>query len=535
MEVDRLMQLYSSAGAFPVKGTRRKIKDMIGKVIGQKEGVNIRRKTTVSLRYDSEVRKREVRAVMEKQIFETELHRTIKSALVRKTRLVWSRNRSVASILCNHREAAKLGVGDRTCAGYDLNRLDGHVHTRITEVLGINMQICNGKNITKPAKRTGKTELRARVFASLKATLGVRLGIEEQELQVEGCIAERTGNSGAVEEDEVKQLKWKFRQLVITQVDKNPGELVLMCPSTYQHALKKMFVYNSAYVLAKCANHYSGEDAIRDLAKWRPIAPVNTEPTKTGSRRVARALNALLVRLPVVEHFNMGVTTQLKENLKRIEKEQGCKRESAMMILCSYDIKEMFTSLPHGAIVDAVEWLPREWEKKGRSRVSVSRRAREVIFNHKSLGSSYVLLTSKTIRKFVKFELAHTYTKCTGTLLKQIVGIPMGKNSSPPLACILCAKYKTEFVGSLGKDRALFHSIRFMDDVETGVLVDRWNEESFHRAEEIMKAFETSYGEKLILVRTDEGDNTIDFIGAKVPVAAGPVRFLVAPQMKNQD
>ncbi|GBG75778.1 hypothetical protein CBR_g21022 [Chara braunii] len=330
---------------------------------------------------------------------------------------------------------------------------------------------------------------------------------------LQGEIAESFREGAELEKEEVKQLRWKFRQLVITQVDKNRGELVLMCPSTYQHALKKMFIYNNAYIrtsgeeteilagmradykaagLEKVAA-WNGKGRIgnayvlpkhKDLSKWRPIAPANTEPTRTGSRRLGRALNALLARLPAAEHFNIGAITQLKENLRMIEEKHGCKKESAMMVLRSYDIKEMFTSLPHEAIVEAVEWLLREWERKGRTK---------------------------------------------------IVGIPMGKNFSPPLACILCAKYETKFIRSLGKDRALFHGIRFMDDVATTVLMDRRREESFHQAEEIMKAFENCYGEKLTLLRTDVGDNTINFIGAKVSVEADPVRFMVAPQMKNQD
>ncbi|GBG92229.1 hypothetical protein CBR_g54772 [Chara braunii] len=273
----------------------------------------------------------------------------------------------------------------------------------------------------------------------------------------------------------------------------------------------------------------------KDLEKWRPIAPTNNEPTKTGSMRIARALNALLVRLPAGEHFNMGVTTQLKERLMGIERERGSRRTGAMAILRSSDIKEMFTSLPHTSIIEAVEWLLGEWEKKRRTGVSVSRRVKEVVMSKKSMGNGYVKLSFHLIISYVKYELAHTYTKCAGVLLKQEVGIPMGKNSSPPLACILCAKFEMEFMRSLGKDRALVHSVRFMDDVATTILVDRRKEDSFHKAEEIMARFEKCYGDKLVLVRTDEGDNTIDFIGVKVTAVADPVGFLVLPQMKNQD
>ncbi|GBG78144.1 hypothetical protein CBR_g26180 [Chara braunii] len=86
-----------------------------------------------------------------------------------------------------------------------------------------------------------------------------------------------------------------------------------------------------------------------------------------------------------------------------------------------------------------------------------------------------------------------------------------------------------------GKDRALVQGIRFMDDVTTVVLVDRRVESSFHKAEKILKQFEGCYRKRLLLVRTDEGGNTIDFIGTKVTTIAGPTRFLIAPQLTNQE
>ncbi|GBG91150.1 hypothetical protein CBR_g52031 [Chara braunii] len=212
----------------------------------------------------------------------------------------------------------------------------------------------------------------------------------------------------------------------------------------------------------------------------------------------------------------MGVTTHLKERLMQSEKRCNNKKGDAMVLLRSYDIKEMFTSLPHDAIIDVVDWLLQEWEVKGREKVSVSRRGKEVVMNQKSRGKGYVQLSFQLIREYVKFELNHTYTTCRGTLLMQIVGIPMGKNSSPLLTCIQCTKYETEFMRSLGKDGALVQGIRFMVDVTTIVLVDRRMESSFHKAERILKQFEGCYGRRLLLVRTNEGGNTIDFIGIKV-------------------
>ncbi|GBG58958.1 hypothetical protein CBR_g24308 [Chara braunii] len=544
MEVGKLMQLYTTAGAFSEKGKRKEIKELVGKVIRKKIGVNARHKTTVSVRYDRDIKKREVRAELQKWISESKVHAAVKGVLKRRARVVWKRNRTVANILCNHIAAAKSEEGECTCARYDLPRAEGHVVARIAQVPGVKELICNGKNITRPTRGTEGRELGERIFTALKAAMWDHVDIQQQDIQVERCYVQQTHASSAITEEEVAEVRKRYGHLVITPMDRNAGEIVLLCPSTYQHALKKMFIYNGAYrqeevnekeAMAAARDDYK-KARLEKIAEWDRKGKVGcAEPTKTGSRRVARALNVLLARLPEATHFNMGVTTHLKEKLTQVERRCNSKKGEAMVLLRSYDIKEMFTSLPHNAIRNAVDWLLQEWEARGREKVSVSRRGREVVMNQRSRGKGYVQISFQLIREYVKFELNHTYTTCRGRLLKQIIGIPMGKNSSPPLACILCARYETRFMRSLGKDRALFQGISFMDDVTTGVLVDKRNEGSFRKAERIMEAFEECYGRRLVLVKTDEGGNTIDFIGTKVTATAGPIRFLITPQLKNQE
>ncbi|GBG90203.1 hypothetical protein CBR_g50384 [Chara braunii] len=291
------------------------------------------------------------------------------------------------------------------------------------------------------------------------------------------------------------QLAAKLSHLVVVPVDRNQGDVVIMCPSTYHHDLQLMFNLNVAYqqvsgvsekeVLARVRTEFKDRDLQKlgawnpkaklgqvyvlpkhkDLLRWRPIAPANAEGSKTAGRRLARALNFLLKRVPKAKHFNLKVTTLLKQNLKKTEKELSIFGENSMALVNSFDIKEMFTSLPHQEIVRVTDWLLQQWEARGVFKMSLSRRGRVVILNRKSPGPGYVTVKFSQIRRMVSYELENTYIVCTKKILKQVVGIPMGENSSSSLACILCAKYEVDFINALGADQRLIHGVRLVDDV----------------------------------------------------------------------
>ncbi|GBG85753.1 hypothetical protein CBR_g40482 [Chara braunii] len=278
------------------------------------------------------------------------------------------------------------------------------------------------------------------------------------------------------------------------EVSSSEAELLKVMKSEFEdRGLHKVLNWNpkgkfgNAYVLPK---H-------KDLERWRPIALACSEPTTTGSRWIARALNYLLEKLPGAEHFNLTATANLKQILKSAEKKLQQYGKDTLTISGGFDIKEMFTSLPHSAIMEALTWLLGEWEKKGYQRIAVCKRRKQVTLGRKTFGKGYVKLSFSHIRSFISFELQHTYTKCRGRPLRQVIGVPMGKNSSPPLACLLCAKYEVGFLRSLGSDRKLVHGVRFMDDAMLAVVCNRRKENSVSRALEILRSFGNCYGDKL--------------------------------------
>ncbi|GBG93273.1 hypothetical protein CBR_g62618 [Chara braunii] len=371
--VSKLVFLYRCAREFKTKATRRTLKEKIASVIRKKTGVNIRLKISVGVKYSHKLRKRKIHDTVVLCVGKSKTHPVLKTVLQRRVRVVWKKNSTVKQVLTNHREAAREGVWRCTCGQDQLPREEGHVLARVAQCPVIPPFLHNGKNVLQSDGGTRPTEV-----ADLS--------------DLQEIVSDRAEVRTAVYEKQAKELAAKLSHLVVVPVDRNPGDLVVMCPSTYYHGLQMMFTLNGAYeressmtedeVLAQVKTEYKklaldkvgawnpaakfGKAYVlpkhKDLTRWRPIAPANAEGSRTAGRRLARALNFLLERVPKVKHFNLKVTALLKQNLEGAVRKISLFGGRSMALMASYDIKEMFTSLPHGAIERAVDWLLRQWE-----------------------------------------------------------------------------------------------------------------------------------------------------------------------------
>ncbi|GBG87667.1 hypothetical protein CBR_g45821 [Chara braunii] len=272
----------------------------------------------------------------------------------------------------------------------------------------------------------------------------------------------------------------------------------------------------------------------KDLQRWRPIAPACDDPARLGQRRCARALHCLITRYDKRLNFHLASTIQLKEEALRADTEfgeQGC----SLAIGRCYDIKEMFSSIPHDAVRSAVFELIRDFENKNWCQVKVAVRGRLIVLSktdRKEVG--YVKVGMNTIFKMVNYDLSHAYMRCGETIRRQIVGIPMGKTMSPILATVTCAMDETKFLKSLGADKRLVKGWRMVDDVS---IVVGCNKEggAWTRAHDNLDAFEAAYDPRLKLVRKDDGSNTWQFVGGRMYIMADPVQVHFVQDIKNAD
>ncbi|GBG84658.1 hypothetical protein CBR_g39034 [Chara braunii] len=252
----------------------------------------------------------------------------------------------------------------------------------------------------------------------------------------------------------------------------------------------------------------------KDLFRWRPISPTFAEPSRLASSRVARALNTLLFALPKHSGFNLKAVMDFVPGLLETEGNFRNLPGYVDLVSASFDIKDMFVSLPHDDVLNAVDWLIQVYLSKGYKGVRVAKRGKKAWLSVGGSRDDCISIPLEMILDMVRFDLCFTFIWSAGQLLKQVVGVPMGKSTSCPIACILCTFAEVTFLKGLGRDRRLVRGFRVVDDVTVFVaVVGRYG---LHRDHSIMELFNHCYGQVLRLFRTDEDDGCWNFAGVTI-------------------
>ncbi|GBG80523.1 hypothetical protein CBR_g30984 [Chara braunii] len=344
-----------------------------------------------------------------------------------------------------------------------LLRREGHVCCRISELDEVPPIMLNAKNV--PLKRAGgrRTMLRSELLKACEefepfSKLGVQLTIEDSDLE-EIWDWEGHAETGGSWEEVIVRVTNELKNLVRAPLDHNLGDTVIMCPVMYTTAMYETFVKNEGYVvvemkeeefLTEVRRHYEQQGLTtmgkwnkdgklgrayvlpkhKDVQRFRPICPTYDEPFVSTCKLVASALNGLIDALPANNHFNLKLVSQLKERVRVVNRRLNMVKSRAGIETRSFDIKDMFSTLPHGAILSSVRWLL-EWHgNRGRKSVSIKTRGKGVWVGKSEKGSNGKTFTFAQLMCFVEFDLQHCYTQAAGTLLKQEVGnleSPWGK------------------------------------------------------------------------------------------------------------
>ncbi|GBG69342.1 hypothetical protein CBR_g4039 [Chara braunii] len=343
--------------------------------------------------------------------------------------------------------------------------------------------------------------------------------------------------------------------------DARKGATLLVCPVLYLRACKETFNWNRSFqvineteaqVLGGMKMEYErlslkgvarwqtggriGRAYVlpkdKDLDRWRPISPGTNDPARLAGARVGRAIRYMLFGVRRTEHFDLRSTDELKERCEAFQREMG--KGGDGVLARSYDIKDMFAKLSHQRVMEAVEWLIMYHEKRGMKGARVSQRGKLCAMRTLRKVEGLVTLGFDDIRKEVDFELTYIYVGCTRVVLRQIFRIPMGRNSSPALACLVCARSEATFMRQVTRSGMMVRGMRMIDDVAVMVGFRTNHMDTMVKAATILDEFEKCYDEDLKLVRKDGGGNVFDFIGVCIFILMMPIRIEIHPRTRNQ-
>ncbi|GBG75853.1 hypothetical protein CBR_g21097 [Chara braunii] len=270
----------------------------------------------------------------------------------------------------------------------------------------------------------------------------------------------------------------------------------------------------------------------KDLQRWTPIAPALADPAGVAQRRIARALHYLLMRVPIHNSFFLNSVGDIGARLEATAHSLHAEGWRQAVGRC-YDIKEMFAHIPHTAVMQAVHQLVRRFEDWDWKLVKVSYRAKACILSKTAKATDeYMKINLKQLLDAVEYDLRHSLIRCGSKVMRQVFGIPMGKSTTPVLACITCAMAEEKFLREIGADRRLIGGWRIMDDISL-VVGCRPNDTQGNTSNFLFELFENNYDENLEIVWKDKCGWTWDFVGGTMFVRNNPIELHYVPNTKN--
>lgn len=192
--------------------------------------------------------------------------------------------------------------------------------------------------------------------------------------------------------------------------------------------------------------------------KDRPIIPSTKHPARRLLKIAARGW-LFIISSVKVPHFNIVATNKLKPFIK------GCNKDKHLedLALVTFDVKNMFTELEHGDVLNALLWII-EHCPKGSIIVSKNRQG-STHFGHCFDKLVEIRFKLSTLVALARFELSHAFFKIGSELIfRQIKGITMGGFQSPPLAMIVAMAAEYKWLASLGVDSKYLAGARYVDD-----------------------------------------------------------------------
>lgn len=327
--------------------------------------------------------------------------------------------------------------------------------------------------------------------------------------------------------NELLQLKQILRHTIVSTIDKNANQLLVLCPVLYHEFMKKTFVEDPHYTISSFMNqsdflstcriffdnnygssysHFNEKGTFgyayivpkhKDLSRCRPIVSFYKHPLKHLLRLVGCTLQFLLLQLnDSVGHYilfrTMDLKIKLQTHLQSIQQQFPTPSNIEYVCITS-DIKNMFTQLQHTSILDSILWLIEtvlQVQPRSSKFVVIDKHDRHNIhfFPSYNEDEQFIMFDITTlIPTVVQFDL-NTIHFTVGNLirLQQTIGAPMGGILSAYYAIVNCAHSESRFHSLLIPNSRIF-GCRYMDDLLFLQAIDKYSKHQQQQAQQIIQ------------------------------------------------
>ncbi|GBG67412.1 hypothetical protein CBR_g548 [Chara braunii] len=325
-----LIRLNGVAADFQKANTTSFLRRLISRTVKDVYGWSLNAKMIVRIKFDDRIKLVEVRKLLNDRIKELQIPVCMKNLARNKVRIVWVKNPSIVVLLHNQRSFAKAEVLTCTCTGLPYPRVGDHVQFRLQELEDVDPLIFNANNVPRHNHLNCGTLLRQELADGIQSWANFRgqtpfIGEGDATRCMTTTIDKK---SRFIDVNTVQEIKVRMNGLVLTPLDRNAGETLVLCPKVYFEAMMNLFVSNSGYIVMSkeevdvklCMREEAKNEGLlpfvrwekkgkfgeayvmpknKDLTRFRPICPTYMEPTVRTCKAVAKALNHLLNALPM--------------------------------------------------------------------------------------------------------------------------------------------------------------------------------------------------------------------------------------------
>jgi len=243
----------------------------------------------------------------------------------------------------------------------------------------------------------------------------------------------------------------------------------------------------------------------KDTTRIRPLVSYRKHPYRRMFNVVARAINFITSSLKI-KHCNIEKCTDIKTLLENFQNQAYKKyRKHTRFAHKMGDIKNMYTELKHDVILEALDWAIQTFKSCTRSRnppISIPKFGRKGAYIGRTSHSDEIYISFAEIRKIVKFDLHNAIFQLgQDTILKQLIGIPMGSPLSAALAPLVCIYFEHKLFSILDPKLTLIktNGFRYMDDQIAIAAFDKRDPESKNQAITFVEKLATCYDDAMIM------------------------------------